>query len=300
MTVREAVEEFLIDQTVRGNTMKTVQSYHNTLMYFLRFAGEDLTLEELTLSLSRQYYLTLTYRMLSSTSIQSYIRQLRAFLHWLYLEDLITEDICHRFRLPKAKRPIVDVLTDEEIRRMFACFSSDSFLDIRNRAVLALFLDSGIRLSELVTLRYHCLHIQERYCIVDGKGQKQRAVPFGISARNYLAHYAALIPHSSRYFFLKENGDPISIATLKDLFRHLKIHAAIDRLHAHLLRHTFATRYLENGGNIYALQSILGHTSLEMVKRYLHLATGRIRQEFVDFSPLDRYLSSTTEEGHPP
>lgn len=265
-----------------------VPSYRSAIIYFMRFVGEDLELDNLDLSLCRKYYLDLTCRSLAGTSIQSYIRHLRAFLHWLFLEGKISEDLCRRFQLPKAKRPIVDVLTDEEIERIFSCFSSDSFLDLRNRAILALFLDSGIRLSELVSLKKRYVHLSERYCIVDGKGQKQRAVPFGINTRELLSRYAATIPMESRYFFLKDNGKPITGETLKDLFRDLKQRTAIDRLHAHLLRHTFATRYLENGGNIYALQSILGHTSLEMVKRYLHLATARIREDFIDHSPIDR------------
>ena len=82
--------------------------------------------------------------------------------------------------------------------------------------------------------------------------------------------------------------EPVKETTIKDLFRKLKVKSGIDRLHPHLLRHTFATRYLENGGNIYSLQLLLGHTSLEMVKRYLHLANSKVRKDFVNYSPLDR------------
>lgn len=288
MTLKEAIEEFFIEQTVRGNSEKTVQAYRYSLSYFLDFAT-NIPLEEVTLSLCRKYFLALHERGISSVTVQTYIRQLRAFVNWLYLEEKITENICKKFRLPKAERPTIDVLTDEEIGRLFAVFPTEDFLDVRNRAIMALFLDSGIRLSELVTIRRACLHIAERYVIVDGKGRKQRAVPFGNTARDELARYARRLPPGTRYFFLKEDGSPISIVTMKDLFRDLKEQTRIERLHAHLLRHTFATRYLENGGNIYALQSILGHTSLEMVKRYLHLATAQIHREFVNFSPLDRY-----------
>ena len=82
-------------------------------------------------------------------------------------------------------------------------------------------------------------------------------------------------------------GEPITDNTLKMLFDKLKIRTGIPRLHAHLLRHTFATRYLENGGNIYGLQAILGHTSLEMCKRYLHLSSAHICTDFKARSPLD-------------
>lgn len=294
MTLREAIEEYLIDQVIRGNSGKTVIAYRYALSYFLNFAT-DLPIEEVTLSLCRSYYIALHTRSLSTVTVQTYVRQLRAFLNWLFLEEKIRENICKKFRLPKAERPTIDVLTDEEIGKIFETFPSESFLDVRNRAIIALFLDSGIRLSELVTIKKNYIHIPERYVIVDGKGRKQRAVPFGNAARDQLAHYAGHLPPDTRFFFLQENGSPITVTTMKDLFRDLKDRTQIERLHAHLLRHTFATRYLENGGNIYALQSILGHTSLEMVKRYLHLATAQIHRDFVNFSPLDRYESVPSE-----
>ena len=72
------------------------------------------------------------------------------------------------------------------------------------------------------------------------------------------------------------------------MFRRLKERSGVPRIYAHLLRHTFGTRYIENGGNMFALQLLLGHTSLNMVKRYVHLANTKVRKEFVNFSPLDR------------
>ena len=85
-----------------------------------------------------------------------------------------------------------------------------------------------------------------------------------------------------------KNSALITSDTLKDLFRKLKKKTGISRLHAHLLRHTFATMYLNNGGNIYTLQTILGHTSLEMVKKYLHIAPYVVVNDFFKYSPIDK------------
>ena len=295
MRLDEAIREFLIEQKIRGNSSRTVRNYEVQLNYFADFAGRDFDMNELTVELCRSYYLHLTERDLTSVTVQTYIRQLRAFLNWLYRFDYMRLDICARFKLPKARRDVIDTLTDEEIRRLFDVYTGDGFLAVRNRAILSLYLDGGLRLNELVTIRTNRMHIRERYVIVDGKGNKQRAVPFGNQTRDALQLYADLILHpgGSPYFFLKQlPGDefaPLKEAGIKMLFRDLKAASGIERLHPHLLRHTFATRYLENGGNIYSLQMILGHTSLEMVKRYLHLANRRIVSEFVNFSPLDRF-----------
>jgi len=294
MTLSEAILEFMIDQRTRGNSAATLSYYDNVLSFFSDFAG-NIELIDLTLPLCRQYYLKLSDSGIKSVSIQSYIRGLRAFLNWLYRNEYIDTDICNKFRLPKATREIIDILTDEEIHHLFSSIGNRSWLALRNRLIIALMLDSGLRRHEVVTLTMSSVYFKDRYIIVkQGKGDKQRIVPFGEFTADILARYlkatefnkdreALLIKVSDNRY----GWDPITDVTLKQLFRKLKRRTGISKLHPHLLRHTFATRYLENGGNIYTLQAILGHTSLEMVKRYLHLASTRIRRDFPQFSPLD-------------
>lgn len=297
MKLSEAVIEYLVEQSVRGNSKKTVEDYRRKLRFFQDFTG-DVELSEITLTLCRSYYLEMSSRLDNSVTVQTYIRALRAFINWLYSSEYISEDICRKFKLPKAHRPLIDVLTDSEIFRIFNCFPGESLLELRNKAVISLMLDAGLRLNEVVTARITRLHLEERVLIVDGKGGKQRAVAFGITTQEILRKYIEK-SHPDTFLIIKVSasdvGEPIQISTLKQLFRKLKRRSGVARLHPHLLRHTFATRYLENGGNIYTLQHLLGHTSLEMVKRYLHLATSKIHRDFVNYSPLDRVEKEKTE-----
>lgn len=286
MNISEAIDVYLVDQACRGNSKKTMANYRVFLPYFTAFVG-DKDVASITVADCRSFYLHHAERV-SSVTAQTYVRHLRAFLRWLYDNEYIPENVCYKFRLPKASRPTIDTLTDAEIRRMFDVYRTDTYLDVRNRAILSLFLDSGLRMHELVTIRRARLHLEERYVIVDGKGQKQRAVPFGNSTRDILRKYASMLPPTSFAFFLQEDlSTPITDSVVCKIFRVLKTVTGIERIHAHLLRHTFATRYLENGGNIYALQSILGHATLDMVKRYLHISRKKICLEFVNHSPLD-------------
>lgn len=296
--LHEAMNEFYIVQAVRGNSKATIRDYQQKLGVFCDFIGKDIPLEDLTLQLCREYYVYLTDKKhIRTITIQAYVRSLRAFLNWLYQEDYIKEDICHRFRLPKAKRAYIDILTDEEIDRLYSIWSPPrKWVDLRNLVIVSLMLDCGLRLNEVVTAEWGRLHINERYIIVDGKGGKQRAVPFGNSTRDYLIMYekqtpktGPLIISGSRDGSVKMPPEQVGQETVKDLFRVAKRKSGIERLHPHLLRHTFATRYLENGGNIYALQMILGHTQLTMVQKYLHLASRKVREDFINYSPLDRY-----------
>lgn len=293
MQLDAAIEEFILEQRVRGNSSATVSYYKNVLSYFSEFSG-NVDVTELTLKLCREYYLYLADDEINSVSVQSYVRGLRAFLRWLYDNEYIEQNICSKFKLPKATRKVIDVLTEEEIRLLFDSIPGDHFLAARNRLIIALMLDCGLRLHEVVTLTVSSVHLKDRYIIVQqGKGDKQRVVPFGTFTGRLIERYLKLssnaLPREALIIKVSdyEIYEPITDTTIKQLFRKLKIRTGIQRLKPHLLRHTFATRYLENGGNIYSLQAILGHTSLEMVKRYLHLANTRIRRDFSRFSPLD-------------
>lgn len=295
MLLSSAIDEFLIDQKVRGNSANTLDYYSFVLVLFSQYAGADRDVSDISLHLCKQYYLHLVDdRTLSSVSIQSYIRGLRSFLRWLYEEEYLDVNICERFNLPKATRKVIDVLSDEEIERLMNSLSGSEWLTVRNRLIVALMLDSGLRLNEVVTLQASSVYLKDRYLIVTGKGDKQRIVPFGEFTANTIREYLQVTKNAGEKtnLIIKVSEtlcgfEPITQATIKNMFRRLKARSGIPRLYPHLLRHTFATRYLENGGNIYTLQSILGHTSLDMVKKYLHLATTRIRADFPRFSPLD-------------
>lgn len=289
MTLQAAIHDFLIEQHIRGNTPKTIRYYTLCLSLFSRFCGDDIELQKITVGTLKSYYMHLSGQELSSTTVQTYFRAVRAFFSWCYHEELIAENLPARVRLPKAQRKTVDILTDSEIRQLYASFNLRYTLQLRNCCICTLMLDSGLRLNEVVTLTLDRLHIPEGYAIVDGKGGKQRVVPLGYHSRRLLLRYLARRPGNIQNpaVFLQNNLAPVTDNTLRLLFRRLKKKAGISRLRAHLLRHTFATRYLENGGDLYTLQHILGHTSLEMVKRYVHFTPRKTQSTFAKYSPLD-------------
>lgn len=292
MTIQEALTDFLIEQQIRGTPKRRYNIIASLLACTPGFAGSDTPLQEITLNSLRAYYLHLAERNISSTTIQTYIRALRSFLTWCYQQEYIPVNLSEKFRLPKAQRKAIDVLTDSEVRRLLFCFNLRYLVHLRNYCMCSLMLDSGLRLHEIVTLTIEHTHLPEGYIIVDGKGNKQRVVPLGMNTRKFLFRYLSRRPGcaSTDRVFLMSNLEPVTDATLRQMFRKLKKRSGIPRLRAHLLRHTFATRYLENGGDMYALQQILGHTSLEMVKKYVHSTTRKIVPKFPEFSPLDNLL----------
>lgn len=161
---------------------------------------------------------------LSTVTRQSYVRALRAFLTWCYSEDLLLVNLSEKFRLPKAKRKVIDILTDEEARRLMSSFNLRYSLQLRNYCICALMLDSGLRMDEVSTLDLSLLHLPEGYAIVNGKGNKQRVVPLGLNARKALLRYLNRRPGcaSTGRVFLKSDLQPISDSTIKQMFRKLK------------------------------------------------------------------------------
>lgn len=290
MTLQTAIDDFLIEQKIRGNSPKTVRYYSLCLSLFSRYAQAETELSALSQGQLRGFYLSLSDRQLSSVTIQTYFRAVRAFLTWCYQEELVAVNWSERFRLPKAKAKTVDVLTDSEITRLFASIGSKSLLQLRNLCICSLMLDCGLRLHEVVTLTVEHLRVSDGYLIAVGKGNKERVVPIGYRTRRLLLRYLSRRPAYAKtpFVFLRSDWEPISDDTLRMLFRRLKTQSDIPRLRAHLLRHTFATRYLENGGDLYSLQQILGHTSLEMVRRYVHFTPRNLQSTYSRYSPLDR------------
>ena len=172
MKISQAVEAFKIEQQIRGNSNVTLTNYERVLSYFMSYIGKDTNIAEIGLNELRSYYMSLRARELSTVSIQTYIRGLRAFLSWCFQEEYITENLTDKFKLPKAKRRVIDVLTDEEITRLFKYFDTSDFIGLRNMCIVLLMLDSGLRLSEVVSLKVSSVHIAEGYIIVTGKGNK--------------------------------------------------------------------------------------------------------------------------------
>ena len=294
MNLQDVITEFIIEQQIRGNSKNTVLYYSRCLGFFANFNDNlSRSVASFTVSDCKTYLLHLKTKDITTNTIQTYIRALRAFLSWCYSEGYIDTDIPKQFKLPKAKRNTIDILTDEEIQRLFKCFNGRDFYSIRNYCIVALMLDSGLRLNEVVTLERDKVHIVEGYVIVNGKGNKERIVPLGLNSKKALLRYISIVPNcgTKTPLFVKDTLTPLKQSTVKQLFRRLKIKASMPRLRPHLLRHTFATRYLENGGDIYSLQLILGHTSLEMVKKYIHLTTSKTAVNFCNYSPLDKVLN---------
>lgn len=311
MNVRleNVIEQFLVDQELKGNTEATIQFYKRCLKYFLRFIGNDKFTEDISIEELKAYLMYLKNRErfansivkpkiarpVSSVTVQTYIRALRSFCAWLFAEGYIKEDLAGKFKLPRAVKKVIEILSDEEIHNLMKSMKHTTELGLRNSCMVALMLDCGLRRNEVLAIDYDNVHISQSVIKVFGKGQKERIVPLGLYTKKlllkYIGGFRPMPVYETKRLFLDKECKPISECALKQLFRRLRQKTGIERLHPHILRHTFATKYLMNGGDIFSLQQILGHTSLEMVRRYSHLASSYVVLNYKKYSPLDNLQS---------
>lgn len=304
ITIQKAMELFLIEQQLKGNTEKTIFNYDRFISYFINFLGDnDKMVDTLTLKDIKKYQIYLTdkdkdynfktnlKKKISKTTIQTYMRAVRVFVNWLYDEAYIDENIGEEYKLPKAPKKVVEILSEDEIQKIYNSINDRTEFGLRNKCMISLMLDSGLRRDEVITLDLENIHFTQNVIKVTGKGQKDRIVPLGLYTKKllfkYLNGFRPMPDYPTSRIFLSQEKTPVSVDVVKMLIYRLKKKTEINRLTPHLLRHTFATRYLMNGGDSFSLQMILGHTSLEMTRRYSHLASAYTVKNFRSLSTLD-------------
>lgn len=195
-------------------------------------------------------------------------------------------------REPRTPDLLIEALSAEEIDSIYAAINPNTLLGARNSAIISLCLDTGLRLSGVADVKEGDIHFSEQFVKVMGKGSKERMVSFGIECKrvmfDYYHHYR-LEPARPNIdgFFLNINGYELTRDGVKCKIQRLAKSSGVTRLHPHLLRHTYATEFLMNGGDIYLLQSNMGHASLKMVMRYVHIASQVAAVKSQPFSPLD-------------
>lgn len=265
------INKFIADRKIRGLSQKTILYYSENLLQYKKYC-ENNNIE----LLSEQSYNSYCLNLLENTNINrvtvcTYLRAVKTFLRWC--TDNGYCDFGYKIKLPKKSGSKIIPLSDNEIFLIMHCLDDTDILHLRNKCIVLLMLDCGLRRGEVVDLKCSNVNFSEKSLVVVGKGDKQRYVPMGDNICKYMSVYNDLVSRSDmRHFFVNKSGNKITGNVIRCFFQKLKKQSGVMRLHPHLLRHTFATRYLLNGGNLESLRLILGHSDLDITQVYLHLA----------------------------
>ena len=289
MRFSEAVDLFLAEKKMSGYTQSTLKFYENTTGQLIKYSPNG-TVAELQSAVDH-LFLNLSQRDISPATLHSYWRGTKTFCRWAH-----SAQYCEPIRLPKVKKPQLTIrpMTTEQVKTILGHFSDDSWMSIRNRAIIFLLWDTGLRVSELCSLTEDTVNWDDRWVLVRGKGNKERFVPFGRKSRQHLWEYwkrrAQFASPRQRHVFISKLDKALDRRAIQMVFRRLQeaYHFPGVRLSAHTLRHTFAVHYIEAGGDPFTLQRILGHADQQMTSRYLNVSKVHLIDAHHHFAPGDR------------
>ena len=300
--IKTLINHFEVHNRTEGKSLRTVGWYNEVLQLFLDWLtnnGLSTGLDRIGEPEVRSFVLHLQEtpgrkgKRLSSHSVNNRVRALRAFFSWMARKGFTETNRLKDMRPPKTVVRVIEPLTEAEISGILGSINAGTALGARNYALVSLMLDTGIRLSETASLKADDVHLEDRYVKVLGKGSKERFVAFGAACQrslvDYHMHFRVEPAHQQiDEFFLGIDGYPLTPAALQSFMVRLGKTAEVPRLHPHLLRHTYATSFLINGGDAFLLKQNLGHSTLSMVENYLHIASRIAAVRSQSFSPLDR------------
>lgn len=277
MTLRQCFDEFILSRQLADLSPKTVLDYQQFIEPFLQSVSPDLPLDELGQDKIILYISGLLGRPLSKSTRATYIRHLKVFLKWVQGEYDVRYDY-KRIKVPKSPKKNVRIYSPDELMEIFSHIRAENeWLTLRNKCIVALMYDSGLRQSEVCSLKRSGVSFSEKRLTVYGKGCKERTVPLGNLTARFMKGYLSLCPFQSDKVFVSRHGDDLTNNAVKLLISKISSELPFE-FSSHKLRHNFATnycidQYAECGQvDIYRLMILLGHEDIETTRRYLHHA----------------------------
>ncbi|MEH6550944.1 MAG: site-specific tyrosine recombinase XerD [Pseudomonadales bacterium] len=272
----------------RGFSQHTLASYRSDLIGFSRWLSQAEGVQRFEAVTQGQIESYLGYRLSRGDSARSCARGLsclRGLYAWLVREGRLTENPTALIESPRLGRPLPKTLTEEDVEALLAAPDTTEALGLRDRAMLELLYACGLRVSELVELRLNQLGMNQGVVRIMGKGSKERLVPMGEEAADWIQRYLRdarpelLGLKSSDAVFPSRRGQAM---TRQTFWHRIKIHgktAGISKpLSPHTVRHAFATHLLNHGADLRVVQLLLGHSDLSTTQIYTHVAQARMQE----------------------
>jgi len=228
---------------------------------------------------------------LSARSLARLISALRSFYKFLLLSGFVKMDPSSQLTTPSTWRSLPKFLTVKEVEELLRAPDDKKPRGVRDRAMLEVLYGSGLRVSELASLRLAEVNLEDGFLVCRGKGGKERIVPLGRSAcdaaKRYLAEVRPLVVSGERdELFLSRRGKPFSRQGLWKLIRqHAREAGLAAKISPHILRHSFATHLLERGADLRSVQLMLGHSQITTTQIYTHVSRERLRRVYDQFHP---------------
>ncbi|WP_449355733.1 site-specific tyrosine recombinase XerD [Virgibacillus natechei] len=294
--LKYAFEDFFhFLQIERGLSDNTLKSYKRDLTNYKHYI-EHVVLKSEWDNVSRGDISGFLYMLKdnrkSSATISRHIASIRSFHQFLIREQLVNQDVSLHIETPKKERKLPDVLSVKDVESLLM-ISGNSPLKIRNKAMLELLYATGLRVSELLTLKVSDLHLTMGFVQCIGKGDKERIVPLGDIAKKAVEDYinrarGVLVKRQldDNVLFVNQHGRALSRQGFWKILKTAAREAGINKnITPHTLRHSFATHLLENGADLRVVQEMLGHVDISTTQIYTHVTKARLTDIYKTYHP---------------
>ena len=287
----------LIDQFIdfywltTGASKNTLSAYRSDLKIFSQWLNET-SLIEVNKKLIQDYFLYRQSTKISSSTQSRVLTCLHSFYQFLIDNNLINTDPTEQLSYPKLEKKLPVFLNIQEVEKLLEAPNSSSLFGQRDRAMLELLYSCGLRVSELINLSYHNINIKEEFIRIHGKGNKERILPMGEIAIDYLTTYESnsrpilLKNGQSDSYFLSNRGKAMSRQNFFYIIKAYATQAGIDKpLSPHSLRHAFATHLVQKGADLRSVQLMLGHSDISSTQLYTHIQNAQLKAQHEKHHP---------------
>ena len=278
---------------IKKTSNNTELSYKRDLGKMRQYLEENgiSGLNDITEEVLDSYIVYLEENQFAAATISRNIASMKAFFHYLAKEGVIEKDVSVGLKAPKIEKKMPEILTPEEVIWLLEQPKGDTPKEIRDKAMLELLYATGIRVTELITLKVSDVNMQMGF-IICRDGSKERVIPFGAAAKkamiNYLdkARNVMLFDLQSDILFVNCSGQPMSRQGFWKLIKYYAKKAGIIAdITPHTLRHSFAAHLVENGADLRSVQEMLGHSDISTTQVYATLTHNRIREVYSKAHP---------------
>ncbi|PKP50101.1 MAG: tyrosine recombinase XerD [Bacteroidetes bacterium HGW-Bacteroidetes-12] len=283
-----------LEKSLAKNSVEAYLSDVERFVSFLDYHKISVSPEKVTQQQIEQFLEWISVLGMSARSQSRILSGLKAFYHYLLMEDVITVSPIALIDAPKIGRKLPEVLNIQEIDAIINAIDLSTPEGLRNKAILETLYSCGLRVSELINLQLSFLMFDDGFIRIIGKGNKERIVPIGDAAMKHIKiyighvrnHFPTIAKGSEDILFLNRRGKKLTRVMIFTIIKKLAEKAGINKnVSPHTFRHSFATHLVEGGADLRAVQEMLGHESITTTEIYTHLDRSYLKQAIMDFHP---------------
>ncbi|MDC3413979.1 tyrosine-type recombinase/integrase [Terrihalobacillus insolitus] len=286
---------FVRDCKLRNLSEHTIQYYRNELTKFMKKLekeGYETQPSKITKEDIEDYVLQMMNDNKKETTINANLRAIRSFFNFLEKECYIIKNPAKNLKLVKQKRTVIQTFSRDQIMLLLRQPDTTTFTGFRDYTMMMLLLETGVRVKELCGIRVNDINWTDSVVTIrEAKGFKERNVPIQRTMKKQLMQYQQIrgkLEHD--ILFVNIDNEPIAIRAVQSAIAKYGRMAGIKdvRCSPHTFRHTFAKMSVQNGADVFTLQSVLGHSSMDMVRNYVNMFSNELRDNHRKFSPIEK------------